>query len=323
MGIEYSSVVDAPRDDVFAWHARPGAIHRMLPPWQPMSVVSEATSLADGCAVLGLPGGLRWHAQHNPDRYAPPARFVDELSRGGLRSLPTGLIGHWRHEHRFDTVGDGRTRITDRVDTPVPGRLLRPTFQYRHRQLSDDLAAHRWASEHGDRPGSVAVTGASGLIGSALTAFLTTGGYRVIRLVRHEPRDDTERRWNPESPAEQLLDGIDAVVHLAGASIAGRFTEGHKKTVRDSRIEPTRRLAECAARATDGPSVFVSASAIGGTGMTGPTSNSTSRHTGATDSWPTSSPTGKRRRPRRSLPDCAWSPSAPGSCRRRAAARCT
>ncbi|GAA2403033.1 TIGR01777 family oxidoreductase [Mycolicibacterium llatzerense] len=263
MGIEYSSVVDAPRDDVFAWHARPGAIHRMLPPWQPMSVVAEAASLADGCAVLGLPGGLRWHAQHNPDHYAPPARFVDELSRGGLRSLPTGLIGHWRHEHRFDTVGDGRTRITDRVDTPVPGRLLRPTFQYRHRQLSDDLAAHRWASEHGDRPGSVAVTGASGLIGSALTAFLTTGGYRVIRLVRHEPRDDTERRWNPESPAEQLLDGIDAVVHLAGASIAGRFTEGHKKTVRDSRIEPTRRLAECAARATDGPSVFVSASAIG------------------------------------------------------------
>ena len=48
MGIEYSSVVDAPRDDVFAWHARPGAIHRLLPPWQPMSVVAEAASLADG-----------------------------------------------------------------------------------------------------------------------------------------------------------------------------------------------------------------------------------------------------------------------------------
>lgn len=263
MGIEYSSVVDAPREELFAWHARPGAIHRLLPPWQPMSVVAEATSLADGRAVLGLPGGLRWSAQHNPDRYAPPARFVDELGQGGLRSLPTGLIGHWRHEHCFDAVDDGRTRVTDRVDTPVPGALLRPTFRYRHRQLGDDLAAHRWAHEHGELPGSVAVTGASGLIGSALTAFLSTGGHRVVRLVRHEPRDDTERRWNPESPAEGLLDGIDAVVHLAGASIAGRFTDAHKNKLRDSRIEPTRRLAECAARATDGPAVFVSASAIG------------------------------------------------------------
>lgn len=263
MGIEYSSVFDAPRDDVFAWHARPGAIHRLLPPWQPMSVVAEAASLADGRAVLGLPGGLRWNAQHNPADYAPPARFVDELSRGGLRSLPTQLIGHWRHEHCFDAVGDGRTRVTDRVDAPVPGNLLEPTFRYRHRQLSDDLAAHQWAHEHGRRPGSVAVTGASGLVGSALTAFLSTGGHRVIRLVRREPRDDTERCWDPESPADDLLDGIDAVVHLAGASIAGRFTDAHKKAVRDSRIEPTRRLAECAAHATDGPSVFVGASAIG------------------------------------------------------------
>ncbi|CAM5297465.1 TIGR01777 family oxidoreductase [Mycolicibacterium aubagnense] len=263
MGIEYSSVVDAPRDDVFAWHARPGAIHRLLPPWQPMSVVAEATSLADGCAVLGLPGGLRWSAQHNPADYAPPARFVDELGRDGLRSLPTALVGHWRHEHCFDAVAGGRTRVTDRVDTPVPGQLLQQTFRYRHRQLSDDLAAHQWAREHGERPESVAVSGASGLIGSALTAFLSTGGYRVIRLVRGEPRHDTERRWDSESPADDLLDGIDAVVHLAGASIAGRFTDAHKKAVRDSRIEPTRRLAECAARATDGPSVFVSASAIG------------------------------------------------------------
>jgi uncharacterized protein (TIGR01777 family) len=263
MGIEYSSVVDAPRDEVFAWHARPGAIHRLLPPWQPMSVVAEAASLADGRAVLGLPGGLRWSAQHNPADYTPPARFVDELGRDGLRSLPTGLVGHWRHEHLFDAVDDRRTRVTDRVDTPVPGRLLRQTFRYRHRQLSDDLAAHRWACEQGTRPGSVAVTGASGLIGSALTAFLSTGGYRVIRLVRREPRDDTERRWDPESPAAGLLAGVDAVVHLAGASIAGRFNDSHKKALRDSRIEPTRRLAECAAQAADGPAVFVSASAIG------------------------------------------------------------
>ena len=57
--------------------------------------------------------------------------------------------------------------------------------------------------------------------------------------------------------------GVDAVVHLAGASIAGRFTDGHKAAIRDSRIEPTRLLAQAAADTDDGPRTFVSASAIG------------------------------------------------------------
>jgi uncharacterized protein (TIGR01777 family) len=60
-----------------------------------------------------------------------------------------------------------------------------------------------------------------------------------------------------------LLAGIDAVIHLAGASIAGRFTEAHRRAVRDSRIEPSRRLAELVARTPDGPSVLICASAVG------------------------------------------------------------
>ena len=92
MGIEYSSVVDAPRDDVFAWHARPGAIHRLLPPWQPMSVVSEATSLADGCAVLGLPGGLRWGCRCL-DRALRP---LCPLSGGACESNVSPTGGRWQ-----------------------------------------------------------------------------------------------------------------------------------------------------------------------------------------------------------------------------------
>ncbi|QUR66833.1 TIGR01777 family oxidoreductase [Mycobacterium spongiae] len=263
MGLEYSSVIDAPRDEVFAWHGRPGAFHRLSPPWQPMQLVSEAASLKDGRATLALPGGLRWVAAHQPDSFDPPQRFVDTISSAGLMSLPPRLVGRWRHTHEFEDLGDGRTRVIDRLQTPVPGWALRATFSYRHRQLADDLAAHRVAAASGLTPKTVAITGSSGLIGSALAAFLSTGGHRVIRLVRGTPRDISERRYNPDDPDPGLLTGIDAVVHLAGASIAGRFTADHRDTIRNSRIGPTRRLAELAARTAGGPAVFICASAIG------------------------------------------------------------
>lgn len=263
MGLTYSSVIDAARDEVFAWHARPGAFTRLSPPWSPMRLVSEARSLEDGCATLGLPGGLRWLAQHQAEGYDPPRRFVDELTSDGLASLPPRLIRRWRHVHDFEEVSQTQTRVIDQVDTPVPGSLLRPMFVYRHRQLADDLAAHARAAEQGLKASTVAVTGASGLVGSALTAFLSTGGHRVVRLVRGRPQGPDERQWNTDDPDPDLLSGVDAVIHLAGASIAGRFTEKHRKAVYDSRIGPTRRLAELVARTAGGPHVLISASAIG------------------------------------------------------------
>ncbi|WP_327109727.1 TIGR01777 family oxidoreductase [Nocardia sp. NBC_01730] len=260
MGIEYSSVIDLPRSEVFAWHARPGALTRLAPPWQPVSPRVEADSLSDGQAVLGLPGGLRWVARHDPHEYDPPHRFVDAVTVDGLGSLPAGLVP-WRHTHDFEVVDETHTRVVDRVDAPAPAAVLRPMLAYRHRQLADDLAAHARAARSGFEAATIAVTGASGLVGSALTAFLTTGGHTVLRLVRHPPRAADERQWDTDNPAPDLLYGVDAVVHLAGASIAGRFTEKHKRAVADSRIGPTRRLAEVAARAA--VPVFVSASAIG------------------------------------------------------------
>ena len=255
MGIVHRAVVDVPIDDVFGWFAMPGAIRRLMPPWQPTTVVSESASLRDGRVVLGLPGGLRWTAQHEPDAYDPPHRFADHLD-----SLPLKGVLPWRHEHRFTDLG-AATGVLDRVDTPVPESLLLPTFRYRTRQLADELAARQRARNLGERRLTVAVTGSTGTVGAALTALLATAGHQVIRLVRHDPSAADERRWLPESPANDLLDGVDAVVHLAGANIAGRFTEGHREAVRDSRIGPTRALAELAARS--GTGAFVSASAIG------------------------------------------------------------
>ena len=226
----------------------------------PGKVVSEATSLRDGQAVLAFPGGLRWVAQHRSDGYDPPYAFVDEVT-----SMPFELLG-WRHTHTFAEVGEVATKVDDEVRTPVPAAALRPMFAYRHRQLAEDLAAHARGRSWRAQPVTVAMTGSSGLIGSALASFLTTGGHDVVRLVRRPPAGPGERQWDPARPGPGLLDGVDAVVHLAGASIAGRFSERHKRAVMDSRSGPTRRLAESAATAAGhgrGPSVFVSASAIG------------------------------------------------------------
>jgi uncharacterized protein len=258
MGLTYSSVVEAERPEVFDWHTRPGAITRLTPPWQPVRVLHEATSLRDGRAVLGLPGGLRWVAVHQPDAYDPPGKFADALDSPLLR---------WRHTHEFTAAGRRATLVTDVVDTPLPARTLRSMFVYRHRQLTADLAALARARAICPDTLTIAVTGSGGLIGTALTALLTTSGHRVIRLVRRLPGHAGERYWRPEDPGPGLLDGVDAVIHLAGASIGGRFTPDRKRQIRDSRILPTRRLAELAASTADrgapGLRAFVTASAIG------------------------------------------------------------
>jgi uncharacterized protein (TIGR01777 family) len=250
MSLSYSSVVDAPVDEVFAWHARPGAFQRLAPPWQPAHIVEETTSLRDGAAVLGFPGGVRWTAQHQADGYDPPYQFVDLLTTPVLSETL-----RWRHIHQFMPVDRDHTRVTDTVDSRVPGFALRSMFRYRHRQLADDLAAqHRYQAS----PMTVAITGSHGLVGTALTSLLTTGGHQVIKLVRRRSEAPDERQWDPTDPAPDLLSGVDAVVHLAGASIAGRFTAAHKEKLWSSRVEPTRRLFSL-----HGPRVFVSASAIG------------------------------------------------------------
>jgi ligand-binding SRPBCC domain-containing protein len=254
----FGAVVDAPLDEVFAWHARPGAIVRLTPPWLPVQVAAEAASLRDGRAELALPGGLRWVAQHDPAVYDPPRWFADELA-----SMPLRAALPWRHVHEFTAASPSSTRVTDHIDTPLPAGLLRPVMGYRHRQLAGDLTAHRWARQLHSEPLTVAITGGSGLVGSALTALLTSGGHRVIHLVRRAPALDGERPWDPEDPDPGLLRDTSALVHLAGASIAGRFTADHKRAIRASRITPPRRLAELAAATPGGPTVMIAASAIG------------------------------------------------------------
>jgi uncharacterized protein len=112
----------------------------------------------------------------------------------------------------------------------------------------------------------VAVTGAGGLIGRPLCARLVAAGHDVRRLVRRAPGAADEIRWDPAAgiPDRATLEGVEAVVHLAGESIAGgRWTAARRASIRDSRVGPTRRLAEALASLERRPRVFVSASAVG------------------------------------------------------------
>ena len=120
------------------------------------------------------------------------------------------------------------------------------------------------------RAWTVAVTGASGLVGSALVTGLTSAGHRVVRVVRGAGAASVAgqrlARWDPESGALEpsALAGADAVVHLAGESVAGgRWTEAKKRRIRSTRVDVTRRLAEALLRLERPPRLLVSASAVG------------------------------------------------------------
>lgn len=110
----------------------------------------------------------------------------------------------------------------------------------------------------------ILVSGASGLVGSALVPFFESQGCEATRLVRRSIQDSREIQWEPmRQIPPTLVSGFDAVVHLSGESVAGRWTSAKKRRIRDSRVISTRNLSQALATAEKKPGVFVCASAIG------------------------------------------------------------
>jgi uncharacterized protein (TIGR01777 family) len=112
----------------------------------------------------------------------------------------------------------------------------------------------------------IGISGASGLVGRPLSQRLRRAGHRVLRLVRRDPAGPDEMRFDPATGDldADRLEGLDALVHLAGASIAaGRWTAERRRRIRDSRVSGTTLLARALAGLTRGPRVLVSASAVG------------------------------------------------------------
>jgi uncharacterized protein (TIGR01777 family) len=254
--------------EAFAWHTRPGAFERLAPPWSPPEIVERSAGIGDGARVtLELPLAglkLRWTLEHFG--YQEGREFRDRQVEGPFAS--------WEHVHGFRPEGAEASVLEDRIsfEPPAAGlgagalreRLVR-VFAFRHRRLARDLARHLRVRGRG--PQTVAVTGASGFLGRALTQLLATGGHRVVRLLR---RRGPEGRpgdvfWDPDAGVIEAagLEGVDAVVHLAGESVSGgRWSEERKRRIRDSRVQGTALLARTLAGLARPPRVLVSASGV-------------------------------------------------------------
>lgn len=269
--------VPVPVSQLFAWHERPGAFLRLSPPWDRPVVVSHVGGIRDGAKVeLRVHAGpipTTWRLEHRD--YIANQQFRDVLLEGPFSS--------WVHTHSFEADGDGASILDDHIVYELPlGALgaavgggfasdtLDRVFTYRHAVTVGDLERH---AEFAHRPRlRVAITGATGFIGTQLAAFLSTGGHEVLRIGRGPVRPGVvDVSWDPARGQldASALEGIDAVIHLAGASIAERWTAEHQRAIRDSRVEGTSLLAHTIAGLSRKPRVLLSGSAIGVYGSRG------------------------------------------------------
>lgn len=266
----YASTFPCSARALYDWHARPGALERLVPPWENTRVKARVGGLEPGGRVtLAMHAGpipYRWRARHTENH---PGRMFRDIQE-------CGPFARWTHTHSFSDAANGAL-LEDRIDYALPGhrflpgfagdmvdRTLERVFRYRHDTLRDDILLHQRC---GAQPLRVLISGASGVLGSALRPLLATGGHEVWTLVRRPPdRSKLEIYWNPDQGQLNLagLPPFDGVIHLAGDNIGeGRWTPEKKKRVIDSRVLGTGLIARAAAAQPVRPKVFLSASAVG------------------------------------------------------------
>ncbi len=280
------SPLPASAEEVYAWYSRPGAFLRLQPPWESVQVVGTEGRFGTAghrvtvrTPMLG-PIHTTWVAE----------LFDFEPGRGFKDRQLKGPFAEWLHIHRFIPDGPNSSFCEDEIHYRLPmgglGRLfgggmvkkrLEKMFTHRHALTASDLRRH---VPFRDRPRmKIAITGSRGFVGSELVLFLLTGGHSVVRLVSGKvpeppPDDGTQYvAWDPQAPLDPaVLDGCDAVIHLAGDNIGdGRWTASKKKRILESRSIPTRHLANALASLPPErqPKVLVSASGISITGDVG------------------------------------------------------
>ncbi len=253
---------------LYEWHARPGAFQRLSPPWVSVRVTARQGQGIDAGNWLKMKMGLSplpWLARHRAE--IPGQIFIDLQARGPF--------AYWQHQHLFEALPDG-CRLCDRVEYHLPlaplSNLAQPMiatelermFAYRHRVTASDLLTHQTYLK-GQKPMKILISGANGLIGSILKPFLRTGGHTVYQLERQSSSDPQSIFWQPRSGEIELekLEGLDAVIHLAGESVMGRWTPEKKERILKSRVEGTRLLVDSLAQLKQPPKVLICSSAVG------------------------------------------------------------
>ncbi len=264
-------------EELFAWHERPGAFRRLSPPWDTTTIISQDVGITHGSRVtMQVNVGLvptTWEVEHRD--YIKNVQFKDVALSSPFAS--------YIHTHTFEAVTANSSTLTDSVEYELPlgvagnvagGWFARDTFErvfaYRHELMMGDLLRH--ATYRNMPRMRIAITGASGLIGSQLSAFLTTGGHSVVRIGRKATGSSvSDIIWEPRIGKLDAasLEGVDAVIHLAGAPIAERWTESHKREIHDSRVEGTSLLSHVLSQLSRKPKVLLSGSAIGYYGSRG------------------------------------------------------
>ena len=277
MGVETyerCTVLSHSLERVFAWHETAASFERFLPPSPPMALLERTGTIRDGDRAtfrVGVgPLGFRGTVEY--EGYRPLREFGNRHVGGPHRSL--------RHRHLFRSTGEASCELTERIHCEPRlilatlgrawrRRTMERTLEFHQERVRRDLDRHATGPAE---PRRVLVTGASGLIGGALTPFLESGGHDVVRLVRRpaserrSPESGREIAWDPASGHidTAALEGFDVVIHLAGENIgAGRWTAARRRRIRSSRVASTELLCGALAALKRPPSVLVSASAVG------------------------------------------------------------
>jgi uncharacterized protein (TIGR01777 family) len=266
---------DVSAADAYAWFSSAGSPERLIPPWVNGRVVAR-DPVSDGSR---LELELRWGPIAT--RVLASHRGIDP-GRGFVREQLSGPLTRWTHEHGFVSEAEQSCIVEDSIDYELPGgvlveraaqeraeRWLRRLFEFRHGRVRRDLARHAQSRAAG--PLRIAISGASGLIGTQLAAFLESGGHSVLRLVRRRAAPG-EIFWDPlrGDIDARALEDLDAVMHLAGESVAAApWNLARRRAILDSRIAGTELLATTLAGLKRPPTVFLQGSAIGFYGETG------------------------------------------------------
>lgn len=278
---EWTSEFSCSAEKLFQYHANPGAIDRLIPPWENVTVLRRGKSIDVGTEVLlqqklGLLK-LRWLARHT--KLEEPWSFQD--------TQISGPFATWQHDHLFEPKGSDRCLLHDLVHFDLPWSplsnpalamvrgILRRMFVYRHETTRRDLELQdyldRWLAGRRLR---IAVTGSNGMIGSRFVALASVLGHQIVKIARPESRSVSSESgvpchrvvFEPSSgfSDRELMENLDAVVHLGGHGIAEkRWTEETKRRIRSSRVDGTKALVHALRNLSSPPKAFVCASGVG------------------------------------------------------------